>query len=251
MTTDATPRTVDVRRRPDRQGDRTGVPHHLAGRPHPFAVSGPSASVSRKCRTREPRVDGMTDMAVAAPTLRQLVNCRATGHRLAVALARRRLQVLPAAVPLPHHRPAARNAVARRGARHDGARGARAAVRPAARRAHARRRRASCCPRPGSACVADEPAGRRTVRRRRRRRRAGRMARVGRRAAGQLLRARGPDASRTGRARATGRGRHRRAATARLRRPARRQRPAATSGSSTTRRGRPRARRSRARRCSR
>ena len=50
----------------------------------------------------------------------------------------RRLHDLPAALPLPHHRPAARAVLARRRARHRGAQGARGPLRPARRRAHPR-----------------------------------------------------------------------------------------------------------------
>ena len=73
--------------------------------------------------------------ATARPRLRRR---RTPGRALAVAVAGGRLQDLPAAVPLPHHRQAARAALRRPGPRHPGARGAGAAVRPAGRRAHAR-----------------------------------------------------------------------------------------------------------------
>ena len=67
--------------------------------------------------------------------------------RLAVAEPGQRLHVLPAALPLPHHRPAARAALARRRARHGGPQGAGGPLRPAGRRAHPRAGHATCwCP---------------------------------------------------------------------------------------------------------
>ena len=56
---------------------------------------------------------------------------RRAAPSVAVAQPRGRLQDLPAALPLPHDRPAARAQEPRRGARHAGARRAGAAVRPA------------------------------------------------------------------------------------------------------------------------
>ena len=100
--------------------------------------------------------------------------------------------------------------------------------------------------------AADEPDSRRRCSpdRRRRRRRARRLAGVGGAAARQLLRAGGSVAARAGRPRAAGRGR---LDGLRLRGYIDRLdvTPPATSGSSTTRPARRRARRSRPRRCSR
>ena len=80
----------------------------------------------------------------------------------------------------------------------------------------------------------------------------GGVAGLGREAGRDLLRPRGPAAHRARRPRGAGRGHAaRRAAAARLRRPARRRAATARCGSSTTRPARCRARRSRPRRCSR
>ena len=72
-----------------------------------------------------------------------------------------RLHDLPAALPLPHHRPAPRGAVGRRAARHARAQGARGPLRPARPRPHPRPG-----PRPARAHVG-RPAGRRARPRRR------------------------------------------------------------------------------------
>ncbi|CAA9211507.1 MAG: RecB family exonuclease, partial [uncultured Blastococcus sp.] len=151
-----------------------------------------------------------------------------TAPSLAVAQPRRRLQDLPAALPLPHDRPAARAQEPRRRPRHAGALGPRTALRPPAGPAH---RRGG----PGAAGAGlGGPAGRarrrRAVRhgpgRRRRDRRerprvGGGVAGVGREAGREVLHAGGPDPHPARRPRGAGRGHAaRRAAAARLRRPA-------------------------------
>ena len=112
------------------------------------------------------------------------------------------------------HRPAARAAHRRPGPRHAGARGAGAAVRPAAPPSAPRRRPATWSRRSGTGCVepssrswpalfaTTEPAA------------SDGVPPLGRRAAGGLLRGGGPAAARAGRARAPGRGGGRRRAAA-------------------------------------
>ena len=131
-----------------------------------------------------------------------------------------RLHGLPADVPLPHDRPAARGAVARRAARHPGPQGARGPLRPPGPRPHARAGR-----RHARADVAGAARGRARARRDVRRGRSGlrRLADVGPHGPRPLLRPRGPAAPRAGRPRALRRGAPRlQAAAARLRRPDRR-----------------------------
>ena len=161
----------------------------------------------------------------------------------------RRLHELPAALPLPHHRQAARAVLDRCGARHGGAQGARGPLRPARGRAHPRAR-----PRPDRAGVGVAARGRagggRDVRRRGRaaaRRVADQLPRRGR----PLLHARGPAAARARRARALRRDAARvQAAAARVRRPRRHRPRRRHPGGRLQERALARASASRARRCS-
>ena len=82
---------------------------------------------------------------------------RGRGARCAVAQPGRRLPDLPAALPVPHHRPAARAALARGDPRHRGAQGARGPLRPARRRAHPRAGRARCSRPAWDGAVEQEP----------------------------------------------------------------------------------------------
>ena len=77
---------------------------------------------------------------------------------VAVAVAGGRLHDLPAAVPLPGHRPAPRGAERGGHPRHGRARGARAALRPAGRRAHPRRGRRRWSARSGRRCSRPSPS---------------------------------------------------------------------------------------------
>ena len=96
----------------------------------------------RPLSARSPRVRAMSVRAASAVAGRAGLDPgrRGRGARRALAEPGRRLHDLPAALPLPHHRPAARAALPRRRARHGRAQGARGPLRPAGRRAHPRAR---------------------------------------------------------------------------------------------------------------
>ena len=178
---------------------------------------------------------------------------RALPGSVAVAVARRRLHDLPAALPLP--------------GRSTGCPSRPAPPPPAAPSCTPCWSGSSTCPPPSAPSTQAAGAGRARVGAAARARspssaalfeaddaadrpRASSPAPVD--AARAVLRARGPDPARAGRARAARRGRARvRAAAARLRRPARRARRPATCASSTTRPAARPARASRPRRCSR
>ena len=111
-------------------GHRPGLRHHLAAGPHRAVVMPqPEPELSAPA----PRVPPMTQIS-EGPALPQLPgDLPPVGARLAVPLARRGFQDLPADVSLPLHRSAARGTVAGRHPRHARARGARVVVRPAGR----------------------------------------------------------------------------------------------------------------------
>ena len=148
---------------------------------------------------------------------------------LAVPEPRGRLQDLPAALPLPHHRPAARAQEPRRGPRHAGALGAGAPLRPPGRRSAPSRPRRSSWSRPGPSCARSpaSPSCSRSPRTTARRPTPSAPESVeawllsAGQAGREVLHARGPDPHPAARPRGTGRGHPaRRAAAARLRRPA-------------------------------
>ena len=152
-TTAATPTTAACSARSRVVHHRPGLHDHLAARPDPVPLTRDAGR-----RMSEPaRYGPGHDRTIAQGRPRRGRAAAAGRPRLAVAVARGRLQDLPAALPLPLHRPAARVPVARRHPRHARARGARVAVRPACGAAHARRGRAGCCPRRGQRVRAEAP----------------------------------------------------------------------------------------------
>ena len=224
-------------------------------------LRGPSVAAVRRvgvparCRWPRPRCVGMSTTQpprrLAAPSCGSTAGRRRRRARRAVAEPGLRLHDLPAALPLPHHRPAARAAVARRAC------AARWCTRCSRTSSTCRRaeRTPDQAPRPAGARLGGAARGR-----------AGRSPRCSptrvptiaawlascRAVARPLLHARGPAPARAGRARAVRRDAARLpAAAARLRRPARRRARRCDPGGRLQDRAVARARCSRPRRCSR
>ena len=123
--------------------------------------------VDRILSVRSPTSVLTASMTHVAPELAERDRRRRRRRaRLPVPEPGQRLHDLPAAVPLPHHRPAPRAVLARRGPRHRRAQGAGGPLRPAGRRPHPGPGR-----RPAAAGLGEGPRGgargRRDVRRRR------------------------------------------------------------------------------------